>query len=151
MADFCGVYSTQVSQELSSMLTVPGKQVLLPMLSCMDSLMSARSCLDFRLPPLGPCIGCTVSIPGSPLLCQRSSIITRLRMVVAFYCIGSLDLLGVLNEKTKEFERDSWKEWIWAQQISCVCLFSGSAFTAYYFCSPGPPYLCGRCFIIRMC
>ncbi|KIK69925.1 hypothetical protein GYMLUDRAFT_531265 [Collybiopsis luxurians FD-317 M1] len=38
------------------------------------------------------------------------------RMAIAFYCIGSLDLLKMLQIKTTEYERESWREWIWQQQ-----------------------------------
>ncbi|KAG5338438.1 hypothetical protein C0989_007286 [Termitomyces sp. Mn162] len=38
------------------------------------------------------------------------------KMALAFYCIGSLDLLGLFHEKTKEQDRASWREWIWQQQ-----------------------------------
>ncbi|KAH0586010.1 hypothetical protein H2248_007287 [Termitomyces sp. 'cryptogamus'] len=38
------------------------------------------------------------------------------KMALAFYCIGSLDLLGLFHEKTKEHDRASWREWIWQQQ-----------------------------------
>jgi len=37
------------------------------------------------------------------------------RLAVGFYCIGSLDLLGLLQSKTSEFDRESWREWIWEQ------------------------------------
>ena len=40
------------------------------------------------------------------------------RLAVAFYCIGSLDILGLLEEKTTSTDRESWREWIWEQQTS---------------------------------
>lgn len=40
------------------------------------------------------------------------------RLAVAFYCIGSLDLLGLLEVKTTPTDRESWREWIWEQHTS---------------------------------
>ncbi|KAG6888407.1 hypothetical protein C0995_008411 [Termitomyces sp. Mi166 len=40
------------------------------------------------------------------------------KMAVVFYCIGSLDLLGLFHDKTNERDRASWREWIWQQQTS---------------------------------
>ncbi|KAF9005545.1 terpenoid cyclases/protein prenyltransferase alpha-alpha toroid [Cyathus striatus] len=37
------------------------------------------------------------------------------RLALAFYCIGSLDLLGV---DILQRERDDWKQWIWEQQTT---------------------------------
>ncbi|KAM6494271.1 Terpenoid cyclases/protein prenyltransferase alpha-alpha toroid [Amanita muscaria] len=37
------------------------------------------------------------------------------RLVIAFYCIGSLDLLGRLYDKISDAEREAWREWIWDQ------------------------------------
>ncbi|KAF8315601.1 terpenoid cyclases/Protein prenyltransferase [Clavulina sp. PMI_390] len=41
------------------------------------------------------------------------------RMVLAFYCLAGLDILGrsVFESATKEDERQAWKTWIWRQQI----------------------------------
>jgi hypothetical protein len=38
------------------------------------------------------------------------------RLALAFYCLGSLDLLGLLKEKTNETDRETWRKWIWEQQ-----------------------------------
>jgi hypothetical protein len=38
------------------------------------------------------------------------------RVALAFYCLGALDLLGVVQAKTSETDRNSWREWIWEQQ-----------------------------------
>lgn len=38
-------------------------------------------------------------------------------MVLAFYCLAALDVLGLLETVTKEDERTAWREWIWKQQI----------------------------------
>ncbi|KAJ7862322.1 terpenoid cyclases/Protein prenyltransferase [Mycena leptocephala] len=37
------------------------------------------------------------------------------RMAIVFYCIGTLDLLGVLQDQISELERTSWQNWIWEQ------------------------------------
>lgn len=38
------------------------------------------------------------------------------RLAIAFYCIGSLDLLGELEGRISQAERESWREWVWEQQ-----------------------------------
>jgi hypothetical protein len=38
-------------------------------------------------------------------------------MIIAFYCLSSLDVLDQLDAKSKKSDRDQWREWIWAQQI----------------------------------
>lgn len=40
------------------------------------------------------------------------------RLALVFYCLGSLDLLGVLESKSTDADRESWKEWIWQQHAS---------------------------------
>jgi len=35
--------------------------------------------------------------------------------VIGLYCIGSLDLLGLLYEKTTSDDREVWRSWIWEQ------------------------------------
>ena len=52
-------------------------------------------------------------------------------MILAFYCIGTLDLLGVLEEEVSLKDRELWRDWIWAQQAR-MCLHS-------LHCFPGPP------------
>ncbi|KAJ7149043.1 terpenoid cyclases/protein prenyltransferase alpha-alpha toroid [Mycena crocata] len=37
------------------------------------------------------------------------------RMAIIFYCVGTLDLLGVLPQETNEIDRLSWRTWIWEQ------------------------------------
>ncbi|KAJ7626591.1 terpenoid cyclases/protein prenyltransferase alpha-alpha toroid [Mycena polygramma] len=37
------------------------------------------------------------------------------RMAIVFYCVGTLDVLGVLHDETSEMERASWRNWIWEQ------------------------------------
>ncbi|KAJ7505826.1 terpenoid cyclases/protein prenyltransferase alpha-alpha toroid [Mycena galericulata] len=48
-------------------------------------------------------------LPGSMVNLDAS------RMAIVFYCVGSLDLLGVLQEETTEADRTSWRMWIWDQ------------------------------------
>ncbi|KAJ7652606.1 terpenoid cyclases/protein prenyltransferase alpha-alpha toroid [Mycena rosella] len=49
------------------------------------------------------------SLPGSQVNLDAS------RMAIVFYCVGSLDLLGVLQDETTEIDRTSWRRWIWEQ------------------------------------
>ncbi|KAJ6550530.1 terpenoid cyclases/protein prenyltransferase alpha-alpha toroid [Mycena sp. CBHHK59/15] len=53
---------------------------------------------------------CLSGLPGSQVETDSS------RLAVGFYCIGALDLLGMLQTKTSESDRASWCEWIWMQQ-----------------------------------
>ncbi|KAF8333585.1 uncharacterized protein EI90DRAFT_2994552 [Cantharellus anzutake] len=39
------------------------------------------------------------------------------RLVVAFYCLSSIDVLDQLGQRIKEKDKDQWKNWIWDQQI----------------------------------
>ncbi|KAJ6554922.1 terpenoid cyclases/protein prenyltransferase alpha-alpha toroid [Mycena vulgaris] len=48
-------------------------------------------------------------LPGSQVNFDAS------RMAIVFYCVGTLDLLGVLQDETNEMERASWRNWIWEQ------------------------------------
>ncbi|KAF8964331.1 terpenoid cyclases/protein prenyltransferase alpha-alpha toroid [Flammula alnicola] len=56
------------------------------------------------------CRRCLAGLPASQTDIDAS------RLALAFYCIGSLDLLGVLEEQVSVQERDSWREWLWEQQ-----------------------------------
>jgi geranylgeranyl transferase type-1 subunit beta len=38
------------------------------------------------------------------------------KLAFGFYCLGSLDLLDLLKDKTSELDRQMWREWIWEQQ-----------------------------------
>ncbi|RDB14684.1 Geranylgeranyl transferase type-1 subunit beta [Hypsizygus marmoreus] len=58
------------------------------------------------------CLRCLSALPSSQTEVDAS------RLALAFYCIGSLDLLGVLQEKTTPTDRESWREWVWEQQTS---------------------------------
>jgi len=57
------------------------------------------------------CKRCLVGLPGSQVDIDPS------KLALAFYCIGSLDLLNQLLDKTKQDDRESWREWIWEQQV----------------------------------
>jgi hypothetical protein len=43
--------------------------------------------------------------------------IQKIRLVVAFYCLATLDVLGAVESSTKEWEREEWRSWLWAQQV----------------------------------
>ncbi|KAH7872277.1 terpenoid cyclases/protein prenyltransferase alpha-alpha toroid [Lentinula edodes] len=70
----------------------------------------------FYLPPLaraahaGHVKRCLLGLPDSQVDLDSG------RMAIAFYCLGSLDLLKMLQDKTSQTDRESWKEWIWEQQ-----------------------------------
>lgn len=51
------------------------------------------------------------------------------RMAVGFYCLGILDLYGLVDEKVSPTDSAGWRAWIWAQQATGV---HGSGFR------PGP-------------
>ncbi|KAI6042667.1 terpenoid cyclases/protein prenyltransferase alpha-alpha toroid [Pisolithus marmoratus] len=40
------------------------------------------------------------------------------KMALVFYCLGTLDLMGPILADIKASEKESWREWIWAQQAS---------------------------------
>ncbi|KAJ7062324.1 terpenoid cyclases/protein prenyltransferase alpha-alpha toroid [Mycena amicta] len=40
------------------------------------------------------------------------------RMLIIFYCISTLDLLGALEQNTTPAQRESWRSWIWDQYIA---------------------------------
>ncbi|GJE97644.1 terpenoid cyclase/Protein prenyltransferase [Phanerochaete sordida] len=62
------------------------------------------------------------------------------RVAIGFYCLGSLDLLGLLETKTKPEERESWAAWIWEQQIACKygTGFKGSSYMTIDIHAPLP-------------
>ncbi|KAF8636017.1 hypothetical protein AX15_000177 [Amanita polypyramis BW_CC] len=53
------------------------------------------------------CLRCLTGLPAI------STDLDATRVVVAFYCIGSLDLLGILYDKTRDTDRKMWRVWIW--------------------------------------
>ncbi|KAK2465288.1 hypothetical protein APHAL10511_002642 [Amanita phalloides] len=58
------------------------------------------------------CRRCLMGLPST------STDLDATRLVIAFYCIGSLDLLGLLHDKTTEADRETWKAWLWDQYTS---------------------------------
>lgn len=71
-------------------------------------IVVSRVFLDLKLSSIPP--GTLVSLCGSLLSYVEH------RLVIGFYCLGILDLLGLVQTKTSETDRDSWREWIWEQQ-----------------------------------
>ncbi|KAJ7668352.1 terpenoid cyclases/protein prenyltransferase alpha-alpha toroid [Mycena rosella] len=60
---------------------------------------------------------CLSGLPGSQVEIDSSRHADfRFSLALGFYCIGALDLLGVLQAKTTETDRTSWRAWIWEQQ-----------------------------------
>ncbi|KAL0960955.1 hypothetical protein HGRIS_005955 [Hohenbuehelia grisea] len=53
---------------------------------------------------------CLSGLPGSQTDIDAS------RVALVFYCLGSLDLLGLLDSKVPELDRQEWTEWLWEQQ-----------------------------------
>ncbi|KAI0315596.1 terpenoid cyclases/protein prenyltransferase alpha-alpha toroid [Amylostereum chailletii] len=56
------------------------------------------------------CNRCIGGLPSSLIEIDSS------RMAVGFYCLGTMDVLGVLDKKISATDRESWREWIWGQQ-----------------------------------
>ncbi|KAJ6581449.1 terpenoid cyclases/protein prenyltransferase alpha-alpha toroid [Mycena capillaripes] len=73
---------------------------------------------------------CLSGLPGSQVEVDSA------RLALGFYCIGALDLLGLLQTKTSETDRASWREWIWEQQTHGV---HGSGFRPSPFATPDSP------------
>ncbi len=34
-----------------------------------------------------------------------------------FYCMGTLDVLASWDSQSKEHDRETWRDWLWEQQI----------------------------------
>jgi len=65
------------------------------------------------------------------------------RMAVAFYCLGTLDVTGMVERQISPTDRKSWKEWIWDQYAGEEYHVSFSLFLAKcrilffsFLCSP---------------
>ncbi|KAJ3512226.1 hypothetical protein NLJ89_g3640 [Agrocybe chaxingu] len=58
----------------------------------------------------GHCKRCLTGLPSSQTDVDGS------RLALAFYCIGSLDLLGVLEDCVPLTDRELWRAWLWEQQ-----------------------------------
>ncbi|KAK7464852.1 geranylgeranyl transferase type-1 subunit beta [Stygiomarasmius scandens] len=90
---------------------------------------------DFNLPPLarighaGHVKRCLSGLPDSQTDLDSS------RLAVAFYCIGSLDLLGLIPDKIAQGDLDLWREWIWEQYVSGP---NGAGFRPSPFMTPLP-------------
>ena len=56
-------------------------------------------------------------------------------MVLAFYCLASLDIMGLLESSTREDERSAWQDWIWKQQIGT------HTYTVFQFSALFPPHV----------
>ena len=39
------------------------------------------------------------------------------RIALIFYCMGTLDILASWDSQSKEHDRESWRDWLWEQQI----------------------------------
>ncbi|KAG8799652.1 hypothetical protein FRC17_007073, partial [Serendipita sp. 399] len=90
-------------------------------------------------------------LPPSPLFNEQDSLTDALlylqnRLVIAFYCLATLDILGCLESATTEHERAEWRKWLWDQQIKAAdnrgTGFRGSPYTNQPSCSQyDPPFL----------
>ncbi|KAI0655560.1 terpenoid cyclases/Protein prenyltransferase [Cubamyces menziesii] len=58
------------------------------------------------------CKRCLIALPFSQVEVDPS------RIAVIFYCLGSLDILDTLGSQSSELERETWRDWLWEQQIS---------------------------------
>ncbi|KAG1881931.1 terpenoid cyclases/protein prenyltransferase alpha-alpha toroid [Suillus tomentosus] len=74
--------------------------------------------LPTSLPPLSKsghathCKRCLSGLPSSQVDIDPA------KLALSFYCLGSLDVSGELEKRTRGWEREQWKEWIWSQQTS---------------------------------
>ncbi|KAJ7760507.1 terpenoid cyclases/protein prenyltransferase alpha-alpha toroid [Mycena metata] len=73
---------------------------------------------------------CLSGLPDSQVEIDSS------RLALGFYCIGTLDLLRVVQSKTTETDRNSWREWIWEQQTHGS---HGTGFRPSPFATPNSP------------
>ncbi|KAL1677207.1 terpenoid cyclases/protein prenyltransferase alpha-alpha toroid [Schizophyllum commune] len=67
---------------------------------------------------------CLTALPASQIELDSS------KVALAYYCLGTLDLLGLLESKTNEREREGWRAWFWEQQARGP---HGTAFTPSHF------------------
>ncbi|KAJ3485381.1 hypothetical protein NLI96_g5005 [Meripilus lineatus] len=58
------------------------------------------------------CNRCLSGLPSSQLEADAS------RLAVGFYCLGTLDILGLVSTKIRPDEAEGWREWLWSQQQS---------------------------------
>ncbi|KAH8114767.1 terpenoid cyclases/Protein prenyltransferase [Phellopilus nigrolimitatus] len=57
------------------------------------------------------CMRCLYGLPAAMAEADSS------RIAVGFYCLGALDLLGLLDARVRPPERAAWRAWVWAQQV----------------------------------
>lgn len=120
-------------------------------------MASSPSSEPYHLPPLargghaGHAKRCLTGLPSGQVdldssrcmvvvLLYSFDLLTHLmyRLAIAFYCIGSLDLLGMVQDKISEADRKIWREWIWEQQVCAFLCFlcdSRSRLTGRVVCS----------------
>ncbi|KAJ7334090.1 terpenoid cyclases/protein prenyltransferase alpha-alpha toroid, partial [Mycena albidolilacea] len=79
---------------------------------------------------------CLSGLPGSQVELDSARHAGFSLLVIGFYCLGILDLLGLVQAKTSETDRDSWREWIWEQQTQGV---HGTGFRPSPFATPDSP------------
>ncbi|KAH8086008.1 terpenoid cyclases/Protein prenyltransferase [Cristinia sonorae] len=58
------------------------------------------------------CNRCLSGLPSTQVEADTS------RLAVGFYCLGVMDMLGLLESKINETERERWRDWVWNQQSS---------------------------------
>ncbi|EGN98185.1 hypothetical protein SERLA73DRAFT_183095 [Serpula lacrymans var. lacrymans S7.3] len=68
-----------------------------------------------RLATTGHATHCKMCLAGLP---AGQVDIDSSRLALVFYCLGSLDLLDIINNKTNNDERQMWVSWVWEQQTS---------------------------------
>ncbi|KAG0704867.1 terpenoid cyclases/protein prenyltransferase alpha-alpha toroid [Suillus ampliporus] len=72
--------------------------------------------LPTSLPPLSKgshathCKRCLSGLPSSQVDVDPA------KLALSFYCLGSLDVSDELEKKSRDWEREQWREWIWSQQ-----------------------------------
>ncbi|TYJ57561.1 hypothetical protein B9479_001643 [Cryptococcus floricola] len=52
------------------------------------------------------------------------------RITIAYFCLSALDLLGALQDKTSEEQRNGWIDWIWTLQARKSLLTSSTVLNA---------------------
>ncbi len=90
---------------------------------------------NMRLPALNNaghvahCVRCLDGLPASLVEIDASRYVQFLfsthlysdpfflRMAIAFYCLGTLDVTGMAERQISPTDRKSWKEWIWDQYV----------------------------------
>ncbi|KAI0351394.1 terpenoid cyclases/Protein prenyltransferase [Trametes cingulata] len=73
------------------------------------------------------CRRCLIALPFSQVDIDPS------RIALVFYCLGSLDILGLLDTQTSDSDRETWRSWLWEQHI---CLPFGAGFRPSPYMTP---------------